>query len=221
MWRIAGWLGKTIAAALIVSFLSIWTTGYIVNSYIETILKQYNLPLEVQPFAMSGLWGRMWGAEPVKPLEDADAETSLPIHTDRLDSGAESEEPPISTESGEGSGLKAGSGLESTDRSSTESAEEGDLADEATEDGAVPAWTEETIVSEEELSEAKEQWSEEDKQQMFSLLMSKLPQEAWQNISAYMEDGLTESELQDVQQIVARYLNDEEYKHLMEILKKY
>lgn len=64
MKKAAIWLGKMAAAALLVSFLSIWTTGYIVTSYVEALLKQFHIPLQVQPLTMGGVWGQLWGAEP-------------------------------------------------------------------------------------------------------------------------------------------------------------
>lgn len=73
------WLAKIVAAGLIVSFLSIWTTGYIVTSYVETILKQFNLPLEVPPMAMSGVWGKLWGADPLVTTDIADKEEKKTI----------------------------------------------------------------------------------------------------------------------------------------------
>lgn len=56
MWKIAGWIGKWAAAALVVSVISIWTTGFIINSYVQNLVKQYNLPIEVPPIALSGVW---------------------------------------------------------------------------------------------------------------------------------------------------------------------
>lgn len=62
IWRYwLGWLGRTVATAVLVSFLCIWTTGFIVNSYIKALLKQYNISLEQEPFVMTGIWGVLWG----------------------------------------------------------------------------------------------------------------------------------------------------------------
>lgn len=49
--------------------------------------------------------------------------------------------------------------------------------------------------------------------------MNKLPPEEMQKISAAMEGGLTEQELQDIQQVLAKYLTKEEYNKLMDLLK--
>lgn len=221
MWKMTGWLGKTIAAGLIVSFLSIWTTGYIVNSYVETLLKQYNLPIEVQPMALSGVWGKLWGAKAVTE------EVKKPANAEEVNSGSNgqgTEEPPVAidafeeqaepplTDIGVGSGIKADGGA------IAESGEE----DTQIEEGQVPAIDgTETAITTDDLNEVKEQMSDADKELLFGLLMSKLPQESWQTISAFMENGLTDEELTSVQQIMAQHLDKEQYEQMMEILKKY
>ncbi|MBW7475656.1 hypothetical protein K0T92_12960 [Paenibacillus oenotherae] len=93
MWRMAGWLAKTVAAGLIISFLSIWTTGYIVNSYVETLLKQFNIPLEQKPFALSSVWGGLWGADPVLK-SDADSQADR----GRTGTGAGKEDTPLAVD---------------------------------------------------------------------------------------------------------------------------
>lgn len=65
--------GRLLATAVLLSFLSVWTTGYIVNSYVETVLKQIGLPLQVQPPGLTGFWGKMWGVD-----APADAESKQP-----------------------------------------------------------------------------------------------------------------------------------------------
>ncbi|XEC95055.1 hypothetical protein AB6A23_00210 [Paenibacillus tarimensis] len=228
MWRMIEWLGKAIAAALIVSFLSIWTTGYIVTSYIETVLKQYELPLEVQPMAMSGVWGKLWGAEQDRSVPDMiTGETDPSPLADSGDAAEDKEtESPVTTETGEGEGPKANSGKPEAEQSGGEA--DPSTGDETAQsesgndnEEALPAWTEETMLTEEAMAEVKNQLSDEDKQFLFNMLMTKLPQEAWQRISTYVEQGLTEKELQEVQQLMAIHLNDDEYDQLMEILKKY
>ncbi|GBF72387.1 hypothetical protein PA598K_00636 [Paenibacillus sp. 598K] len=292
MWKIAEWVGKTVAAALIVSVLSIWTAGFIVTSYLDSILKQYELPLEVQPMAMSGIWGKLWGAEPRTTGKQETAEQTGPrktgqdeeaalggtgagsgggstggmrggddeedassdLGTDRQDGTPGSNQPGSgnagessggtgSGSTGESSGDRGGTGSGSIDGSSGGTggtgtgSGSGSGADDGGEAEGPPLSTETgsgsgtraeggssgdtPVMSSGEIAEAKEQMSEADKQLMFGLLLNKLPQEAWQSISTYMENGLTEQELTQVQQIVAQYLNDEEYAQLMNILSKY
>ncbi|RIX52011.1 hypothetical protein D3P08_13595 [Paenibacillus nanensis] len=228
MFRRLAWLGKLIAAGLIISFLSIWTTGYIVTSYVETLLKQFNLPVEVPPMAMSGVWGNLWGSDPLlvsdvesKENQTADEEAAgEQAEPEAEEAFGEIEEAPI-TDIGGGGGSQA----------AREAAEEAPVA--GTEEGAAGVPGEgaggaegepdgsETAVTTEELEAAKDEMSQEDKELLFDLIMSKLPEEAWLSISEYMEEGLTEQELTSVEQIMAQHLDTEEYEQMMEILKKY
>ncbi len=280
------WLGKLVAAGLILSFLSIWTTGYIVTSYVESILKQFNLPLEVPPMTMTGVWGKLWGSDPLleSDVANTDADGDSPL---AIDAFGQEQEPPI-TGMGVGGGSEAnggtgapgggvaevggsgssdggggisdnggtadgadlqggsdGSGGESANGSSSDGGAGGSTdangansngasggQDDQTANGGDGAGANsgsaggeidgtETAMSTEELSEVKQQMSDEDKQKLFALLMNKLPQNTWQTISQYVENGLTEQELTTIQQIMAQHLDKEEYEQMMTILKKY
>ncbi|RXZ83839.1 hypothetical protein EBB07_05535 [Paenibacillaceae bacterium] len=300
MLKMVEWLGKIIAAGLIISFLSIWTTGYIVNSYVESLLKQYELPLEVQPFALSGLWGKMWGADPmVAAVDGADAtvddgasdgehlqasanageprdgqgqgatgqngggvtgqnnqgssgQAENGQGVDGLGAGAPDgdepggasganergatetgtddaelddleTQPPHSTVTGSGSGAKAESGASGVPSSGVNDGQAGGSGTPGPGDdeAAVPVWNSKDALTTEELSDVKNQMDAEDRQKLFQLLVSKLPSEGWQRLSVLMEDGLTEEELREAEQIMAKHLSTEEYDQLMEILKKY
>ncbi|EXX85356.1 hypothetical protein [Paenibacillus darwinianus] len=221
MWRMFGWLGRTVAAALIVSFLAIWTTGYIVNSYVETLLKQYNLPIETQPFALSGVWGKLWGAEDAaKPVGGAAAEAEAGTSTDRSQDGT-NDIPGINDNEAQPANGNDGQSPDAGD-SAIESAPvtglgagAGPEAQGGQDSGG------ETVLTPGQIAEKKEQLNGEDRSKLFALLVSRLPQEEWQTISVYVEDGLTGTELTNIQQIVAKYLNQAEYDEMMTILSKY
>ncbi|WP_338553741.1 hypothetical protein [Paenibacillus sp. KS-LC4] len=278
MWKLTGWLAKTVAAGIIISFLSIWTTGYIVSSYVDTILKQYNLPLEVKPMALTGLWGKMWGADPLmadtggskgqsgasqagKDVSGANSSSSAvqgetgaqkpsgEVSSDEgaaagegadsplaVDAFGQQAEPPL-TDIGIGGGTKAGGGSAlGIGAGGTESGIEGggttngDMEEAdgeqplvqsgQSEEGASIDGTE-TAVTTDQLNQVKSQMSDTDKSELFGLLMTKLPQEAWQTISGYMENGLTDQELTALQQVISQHLSKEEYEQIMSILKKY
>ncbi|MBH5319359.1 hypothetical protein I6N90_16285 [Paenibacillus sp. GSMTC-2017] len=246
MFKYVAWLGKLIAAGLILSFLSIWTTGYIVTSYVESILKQYELPLEVPPMAMSGVWGKLWGSQ-LEPQVDMEAPTDKTTvdqeqsgtngtaqsenvdEPDAMEAFGEIEEAPI-TEIGseENSHTSSESGAEDPPTTETGSGEGSRAAGESevdpgreVQEGSAGVDGTEIAVSTGELESTKETMSEEDKTQLFQLLMTKLSQESLQEISEYVENGLTEVELISVEQIMAQHLNEEEYQKMMEILKKY
>ncbi|MFC4778319.1 hypothetical protein ACFO9Q_16095 [Paenibacillus sp. GCM10023252] len=297
MWKMAGWLAKIVAAGLMISFLSIWTTGYIVNSYVETLLKQFNVPLETKPFALSGVWGNLWGAGGNEHASGADDKvggdegavggtagngggesavggTANDGSSGSTDGGTAGNDGEDSADDGTASGA-AGDGDASTDDGDASANGTGDGADtddhgtasgdgdtppvaiDAFQDeeqdpltgigggsgpkansGATPSSSPtpngesagtsgtdpkdtETAVSAEDLNDVKNEMSSEDKDRLFALLMTKLPQEAWQSISTYAENGLTKDELTNVQQIMAQHLNKEEYEQMMDILKKY
>jgi len=261
MLKWAGWLAKLVAAGLIISFLSIWTTGYIVNSYVETLLKQFKLPLETKPFALSGMWGTLWGADPTLKTEKLTAElnegtgknSGKSVEEDSgLNSGSSSNSGSNSdTESGSNSGSNSGSKPEPDSDSTKEAAGGKDKAPKETgedsgndplngsltdigggqgtragsgavrEDGKSDAMKDGLAITTEQLNEAKNNMSSEDKEKLFTVMMEKLPQDAWQQISKLLEGGLTSDEMTDVQQIIAQYLNRDEYNQMMEILKKY
>lgn len=250
MLKKIGWLGKLVAAGLILSFLSIWTTGFIVTSYVDTLLKQFNLPLEAPPMAMTGVWGKLWGADPLlktdiadkgKETEDKAAGDDQGNPPEAVDAFGEIGDPPI-TDIGIGGGTQADGGTASeaggTESGETEAGESGTETDQpgtadngtepdngatmdGTKEGEAGIDGSETAMTTEELTEVKNQMSDEDKEQLFALLMTKLPQDSWQTISQYVENGLTEQELTSIQQIMAQHLDKEEYEQMMAILKKY
>jgi len=223
------WLGKTIAAGLIISFLSIWTTGYIVNSYVESLLKQYNIPIEMKPAAVSGVWGKLWGAgggqtagksdqkdgaanQGTAGQETANQETEGQVTAGQETAEQESQQglPPLT-------GIGGGGGAETNS--------EGVQPDSGVIEGGTGEADgldgQELAVTTDDITGLKEEMSSEDKDQLFTLLMSKLPQESWQTISVLMEEGLTDDELITLQQIMAQHLDKEEYESMMTILKKY
>lgn len=201
------WLAQVVAAAILVSFLSIWTAGYIITSYVDSLLKQYEIPLEVEPFAVSGVWGKLWGAD--KPSSE------LAVNLPEL-----SPEPPAADEEAKIAGAD-----ETEERAETADNNTLPYDNEPAEEAMAPLddteLNTEVALSPEEMIEVKDTISEEDKQVVFELIMPKLPPEAWQVFSTYTEDGLTEQELIEIQQMMAQHLTDEEYEEMMLILKKY
>ncbi|GGE00367.1 hypothetical protein GCM10010911_69130 [Paenibacillus nasutitermitis] len=271
MWKMAGWLGRTVAAGLIVSFLSIWTTGYVVNSYVETLLKQYGIPLEQTPFAMSGVWGGLWGADqdPKKTTASGNQspDNDNPVGTGKngdpsangsgasSDSGSGTDEGSDTggvaetgnSSSNAGAGDNAGSGSQSeadNEAGSSQGEEETPLAVDAfgSEPGALSdigggtgpkgnsgassgqtgeAEKEGLAMTTDQLNAAKNSLSDADKQELFNVIMKKLPTDSWQRISALIEGGLTSEEMTELQQLIAQNLDRTEYDRMMDILKKY
>ncbi|RJE83278.1 hypothetical protein D3P07_25270 [Paenibacillus sp. 1011MAR3C5] len=207
VWKSLAWIGKIVAAGLILSFLSIWTTGYIVTSYVESVLKQFELPVEVPPMAMSGVWGKLWGSDPLL-ASDIEPEQESGSANNGQEPAAKEVFGGIEEEPGAGSG-QGGDPVDGVQEGTGQTGAEVEI------DGA------ETAVTTDDIASAKDEMSEEDKSLLFELLMTKLPPESWLEISEYMEGGLTEQELTSVQQIMAQHLDKSEYEQMMEILKKY
>ena len=235
MWKMFGWLWKAAAAALLASFLAIWTTGYIVNSYVEALLEEYEIPLEKPPFALSGLWGRLWGVNGAGGGLVADREPIGGFEDARNWSGGDRREPDAGRAGG-GLSDDAGQPDASGDGPDGSAGGEEPANSEYSGDGDTSADTEttgfgkgpearggagETVISTEELLEAKSRLTDDERNRLFAILVGKVPQEEWQRISAFAEGGLTADELLKVQQIVAAYLDREEYDELMGILNKF
>lgn len=202
------WLVQVVAAAILVSFLSIWTAGYIITSYADSILKQYEIPLQIEPLAVSGVWGKLWGAD--QPQLSDELAVTLPESS--LEVATEVEEiEEVATGGEELEDVEAGNNTP--------------YNNEPVEEAMAPLdnseLTTEVALSPEEIIDVKDTISEEDKQVVFETLMTKLPPESWQVFSTYSEDGLTEQELIEIQQLMAQYLTDEEYENILSILKKY
>ena len=250
MFKWIGWLGRLIASALLLSFLCIWTTGYIVNSYVETLLKQMNIPLEVQPFALSGVWGQLWGAE--EPAA-ADAGTESPepgpapgekaaTGSERGETGADpgpengtgggsEAEPP--EPGAEESGLAGAGGTDGTD--GTDGANEADGtggpgqppeagADDAPasggldgEDGAAEPDTV-PVIGEDEAIGAIQGLTDGERQELFSLVVSKLDSAQLRQMSGYLSEGVSAEELTELERMLRGVLDDDEFARMMELL---
>ncbi|MCP3775203.1 hypothetical protein NLX71_18185 [Paenibacillus sp. MZ04-78.2] len=76
------------------------------------------------------------------------------------------------------------------------------------------------VVSSEEVTKKKEQLSEADKAKIFSLMVSRVPQEDMQTISKLMEDGITAGELKEIERLLQKSLKPDEYKQLIGLIQK-
>ncbi|MNI34913.1 hypothetical protein D3C73_889230 [compost metagenome] len=92
----------------------------------------------------------------------------------------------------------------------------GEVADAEKEDAG--AMDQELVMTPGAMSEMKDSLTTDDKTNIFNILMTKLPQEEMQKISTAMEDGLTESEVKEIQEVISKYVNQDEYEMLMKML---
>jgi len=195
--KILIWLGKTLATVVLTVMLTLWLSGLIITSVVQSILEEYEIPLEVEPVIYSGVLGYLWG------YNDTDLEQ------------AKSKEQDISV-----SGLDKLDNEEAKPSEAYEQLEDTEEEQDAVEVLAPVEMEEQVEISKNELGETKSGLTDTEKERLLELIVEKIPADQWQTISLYLEDGLSEKELLDTQQILAQYLTDAEYTELMAILKK-
>ncbi|MFC4601369.1 hypothetical protein [Cohnella hongkongensis] len=214
MFKWISWAVRTVVTALLLSFLCIWTTGYIVNSYMESVLKQLQLPLEVQPLALSGVWGTLWGAE--RPPEKEAAE-AMPRASEEALGGNFSPQPtPNGGEDAAGSGTDADGTEEdgATDEPSPPPEPAG--GEPLGEEGEVPGDSVPVFGGDSSLGQ---QLTDSQRQSLYALVVSKLNPEQLRQLSNSLQDGLTADELADMQAMLQSALTEEEYAQMMTLLQ--
>jgi len=228
--KFMGWLGKMVLIVVMVSTLSMFTTGLVVNAYIKSMLASFNIQLEGQPFAwgsvLQGLMGKKDSTNVVEGNDSKNNKTQIGKEDNEkvaessdvsknLDATNKSE----TTESG---GTSTGAGKEQSpvdvDKEAPVDATPV-MGEMHTEAAGVGQEDQQVIVSPDDLVRKKDDLPTSEKEEIFNILMTKLPQEKVQEITVAMENGLTEQELKQVEEIISKYLSDEEYAKLMKILK--
>ncbi|WP_028591480.1 hypothetical protein [Paenibacillus massiliensis] len=255
---------KTLSIVMIVA-LTLLTTGYVVNAYVQSLLGMFNIKLEgtsvlglnigqglfgsKQPSAgeggvgtngtsnstsnstSNGLNGTVGGTQGERKPTDSSRE-GLPNGS--AASSSTSNSPAHGQESEGGTpGSVTGNPASEEEESTPEgalpvmgTADDEDTPTAASPESATPPVVEGRSLEEEELVmtpgdlvDRKDELNTQQKQEILSMLMNKLPAEDMQMISTAMEGGLTEKELQDIQQVIAKRLTNEEYTKLMDMLK--
>ncbi|MGR6546670.1 hypothetical protein [Paenibacillus tundrae] len=234
--KLLQWFVKMVLTVVLVSALTLLTTGLIVQSYAKSLLASFNIQWEGQPLGLAAMFQGMLGG---KSGEDKKTETEPPDQP----AGAEEEQVPENATSVMGNGTDddpesterdtevslggdqpnastgSGSGESSGNESdSDESAAVGGTTGGSS-NGTAPTGNDAIVVSPDDITGVKDKLPLEDKEKIFSLLMAKLPQKEMQQISGAMEGGLTEQELRDIEQVISKYLTSEEYDNLMEVLQ--
>ncbi|PQP86431.1 hypothetical protein [Paenibacillus sp. AR247] len=245
--KIAQWLLKTVLTVVLISGLTVLTTGAVVNMYVQSLLASFNIQLEGQPTGIGGMMKGMLGLNTTKEKEPdkeaastahaADDSKSTDGSTTTAETGTGSTEEAGETagagsqtgtnagEAGSGSGSTAG-----TETGGTADAEGADASDDAlpvmgqglseSAMGSQSAADQQVVISPDEMIQKKEELTATEKEQIFNILMKKLPQSEMQKISAAMEDGLTEQELSTIEDTISKYLTKEEYAALSKLLEQ-
>lgn len=188
---------------VLASALSVLTTAYVVNTYIQSVLASFDIKLDSPAPGIGGF---------VKSLTGMGSKTE----SDGVTGQKEKES------TGENPAKDAGDKAVEEKVPEDAVAVMGQPADEDTAGAAEASDAEsqdqQLVMTPDAMIEMKDNIPEEDKVGIFNILMTKLPQEEMQAISTAMEDGLTEAEVKEIQEVIAKYVNQDEYELLMKML---
>lgn len=219
---------KLAAAVMLISTITVWTTGMIVTHYLDSLLKQYNIPFDTKPVVVSGFWGTVWRADPpVKPDSAKDPGDAVEVFgrfsgSTKTDSESDKTNAETETEKETETELETDTEIEGNQTDPAGTDDEGDLEPLINGNkGSSDIDGVDTAMTMKEITSVKDSISPADKEQLFAMLVGKLPEETWQQLSEITEDGVTEQELSTIQQLMAMYLDKAEYEEMMNILKKY
>lgn len=220
MYKWISWALRLVATAVLLSFLCIWTTGYIVNSYMESIIKQLELPLETKPFVLSGVWGTLWGADSTvkEASEEARATNTKAANSDigidDLDEPNESDEP--EEEATATSKTPAASNGQATPSETTNvgtiEQEQQPNSGEEQPGGAVPAVSGNTGAEDHQMTDAE-------RQALYANVVSKLDASQLQLLSEALEGGVSADKLAELKEMLKAALTEDEYGQMMEALQ--
>jgi hypothetical protein len=205
MFKWISWVVRMGATALLLSFLCIWTTGYIVNSYMESLIKQLELPIETKPFALSGIWGTLWGADSLPDKAAAPSET--PKKENPTESAAST--PESSTGNSEAAPTDDSQNAEPP-IASPEPNQEASPAPPTSSEDTAPVFNGESAAG---------QLSASQRQELYAMVISKLNAEQLKLLSDSLEGGLTQQELDQVDAMLKKSLSEKEYEQMMGLLK--
>lgn len=194
-----GWLLRLSLTIVMVSVLTIMTTGYVVNSYIQSLLSSYNLPISGQAPSLGGMVKGMLGFSDVDQTKSDKGKQGQSVTEQNAGEDALPVMGGISSESSLGA---AGAGNE-------QNQQQGQIGQQ-----------DQVLVTPDELVAKKDELADTDKEEVFKILMSKLPQEEMQKLTEAMEDGLTETEMIEIEQILSKYLDKSEYAKMIKLLKE-
>lgn len=222
------WLMKLAITAVVTSFCCVVLTFMAVNTYVDLVLEQLHIQ---RPASAKISWGTFAG----RFASTLGLEAGHGSGTGAMAADVAKEEA-VSANAGpdrEEAGLKdsktvspSGSRAEQTDPYRVPEdavAVWGQQSVKELEDvsgaGSGAAEDRKVVVSSDEFTKKKEQLSEAEKAKVFSLLVSRIPQQDMQRISLLMEDGLTAAEVKELEQILQKHLKPEEYRDLLALIQ--
>jgi len=220
--KVLKWATKLIVQTCLIGIICSFATLTTIQWYVGELLKQFHLAEQVNAVKPSDLLGR-WsqgiaGIVLGKADSKKDQENENPAATQSGETNRQSE-PAVHDDNNSSSGKDA-SASEHDDAVAVWNQTSGAGADGLKTEDAFEQ-NKKVVISSEDVAKKKDAISNEDKMKLFALLANRLPQSEMQHISKIAEDGITASEIKELERIVSTYLKPEEYAQLMEILHKY
>lgn len=194
------WCFRQILSVVFIAVLSVTVTLWLIGGYIHQVLPEWK-PLQELPWSwVERSWDVLLGPE---------ASTSLPAMGSST----------ISTPEGSVSSTTPALLLTSDhDNKSSENAyyvwREGEALAQAQSVDSL-------LLSMEQVEAQRNQLTSKEKMDIFSILISKIPQLEVEAMWAKIVDGVTELEAQQIQETLKKYLNEQEYQMIEELIRKY
>lgn len=202
--RLFLWLTKWMVAACFISLITIMTTWYIINAYVHTLLGIFNIQTEHVQVPVTDVMKQViadWESvgqinRTINPQRQDD---SFELD-DTLEEGVDEQVP--------------------LEQSETLDDQEDAVAVWGQVSGTDRQAESQLLITAESFNELKDQLSSEDKMFILSLFYQ-LPQEAVQELSLYMENGITLAELEDMEGLIRDHLDEQSFEQLKMVLQKY
>jgi hypothetical protein len=212
--KLITWLSKIVIGTVIITSISMFTTWYVVNMYVEDIFRQYQIPALGKKIQFSEFAARLAGELNIVMRRDG-GKQAAPVETP-------TPAKPVPSPSPSGS-------LPNPSSNDQLRSDIGADPSQGVKDDAVAVMgraqndeqKKELVMSTEDFAKKKEALSSDDKMKIFSLVVAKLPQNEVQHLSVLLEDGITTDELKQVNDTLKKYLSEKELKQLTDILSKY
>lgn len=245
--KLMKWLLKISLTAVLVSTLTILTTGIVVNAYLQSVLASFNIQLEAQPLGFGGIMKNLLGFNHSSQQEDKDTASDEARETIKNDSenndastgstgSSDTEKDNTSPENragAQGSDSKkqdseaGGASRDRDDNRNDQTAEENAPPEDSLpvmgrdlSESVTDQGDQQVVMTPDDMVSRKSSLTTKEKEEIFTIFMNKLPQAEMQKISEAMEDGLTAAELEEIESGISEYLSEEEFEKLMTMLKE-
>lgn len=198
MMKLLNWLTQTLIIAVIVSCVSVVTTFLMVNVLVQQLTEQLGIGSVISPISFSALFQSPSALEQTSAWEtESMKESRSPNRSQDIQPGAADQH--------------------TLDR---EQVPENALPVMGHADFGNAGIQAEWYLSMEEIIEAKESLTDEERAKIFSMLITKVPPDEVQIISTLLEGGLDAQEMSEAAAILQKHLTEEEYETLQDMLLK-